>query len=141
MGQLKGAFSFYSVSSVRENTKMSYWVEKFDAIADRLKNEETPASVEGISGIALTEFARRDIAVEIYSEVLGCNIWFCSNDKIATQIRKDSQGQVCYTVEELRHLISLNPGPESLIKIHEAKRIFPKGKLNTITKENNDEQK
>lgn len=103
---------------------MSYWVEKFDEVAERLKQEETPATVEGISGTTLTEFARRDIAVEIYSEVLECNLWLCSNNKIAAQIRKDAPGQVCYTADELRHLLNLNPRPEDLIKVHNTKNIF-----------------
>ncbi len=104
---------------------MSYWLDKLDEIIEQQKNEETPLTLECIPGITLTEFARRDIAVEIYSDFLQCNLWLCSNNEMATQLKKDAPEQVCYTLDELRHLISLNPDPKSLQKINSAKSVFP----------------
>lgn len=104
---------------------MSYWVEKLNEIEKQLKEQETALTAECLPGIKLSEFERRDIAVEIYSEVLGCELWLCSNKYIAAQIREDAPGAVCYTVKELRHLLGLNPSPESLKTIHEAKAVFP----------------
>ncbi|MFI5324420.1 MAG: hypothetical protein ACHQ6U_13050 [Thermodesulfobacteriota bacterium] len=103
---------------------MSYWVDKIDALIEQQKREETPLTLECIPNITLFEFARRDIAVEIYSEVLNCNIWLCSNEKMVTQIMEDAPGAVCYTANELRHLLSLNPSPESLRRINDAKGTF-----------------
>ena len=91
--------------------------DKVKALQGRLNKE--------IERLKLSEFEQRDIAVEIHSEVLGCTLWLCSSDTMVTQIKEDAPGAVCYTVGELRHLLSLNPSPESLKKIHEAKAIYP----------------
>ena len=104
---------------------MSYWLEKIEEVIEKQIKEDTPLTVECIPGITLTEFARRDIAVEIYSDFLQCNLWLCSNNEMATQLKKDAPEQVCYTLDELRHLISLNPDPKSLQKINSAKSVFP----------------
>ncbi len=102
---------------------MSYWLDKIEEVIEKQIKEETPLTLECIPGITLAEFARRDIAVEIYSEFLQCKIWLCSNDEIATQLKKDAPEQVCYTLDEIRSLLTLNPSPESLKKIHEAKTV------------------
>ncbi len=104
---------------------MSYWLDRLDEIIEQQEKEETPLTVESIPGITLAEFARRDIAVEIYSDFLQCNLWLCSNNEMAAQIRRDAPEQVCYTLEELKCLLQLKPSPDSLIKIHEAKTSFP----------------
>jgi len=108
---------------------MSYWLDKIEEIIEQQKKEETPLTVECIPGITHAEFAKRDLAVEIYSDFLQCNIWLCSNDEIATQLKRDAPGQVCYTLDEIKSLLTLNPSPESLKKIHEAKIVFPNSKL------------
>lgn len=132
---------------------MSYWLNKLDEIIEEQKykpieekkeklinqkkaEEAAIISLERIPGMTLAEFARRDLAVEIYSEVLESNIWLCSNNEIMAQIKDEAPGQVCYIVEELRHLIRLGPSPESLKKIHEAKAIYPNSfikEVETIT--------
>jgi len=100
---------------------MGYWLNKLDAITDLQMQKEIESPFEGIHRITLAKFARRDMAVEIYSELLKCNLWFCSNDEMATQIKEDAPGAVCYTVSELRYLLKLMPCPESLKAIHEVK--------------------
>jgi len=104
---------------------MSYWLDRFDEIIEQQNKEATPLTVECIPGITLTEFARRDIAVEIYSDILGCNLWLCSNNEMVTQIRRDDPEKICYTLKELQHLLTLNPSPKSLKTIHEVKTIYP----------------
>lgn len=104
---------------------MSYWLDKLDELIEQEKKEETPTTLENIPGITLAEFARRNMAVEIYSELLGCNIWLCSNKEMAAQVKKDDPETVTYTTHELRELVKLNPDPEGLKKIHDAKRVFP----------------
>ena len=111
---------------------MSYWLDRFEEIIEQQKKEETPLTVESIPSITLAEFARRDIAVEIYSEYLGSNLWLCSNNEMAEQIKRDAPEQVCYTLDEIRSLLTLNPSPESLKKIHEAKLVFPNSNLKEI---------
>lgn len=112
---------------------MGYWLKKLDAITDlqqeaiseSQEQKDIKSSIVEIPSITLAEFARRDMAVEIYSELLKCNLWFCSNDEMATQIKEDAPGAVCYTVSELRYLLKLKPRPEDLRAIHEAKVINP----------------
>ncbi len=78
-----------------------------------------------IERMKLSELKDRDMAIQIYSEVLCCNLWLCSNDEIANQLKKDAPEQVRYTIKEIKSLLSLNPSPDSLKKIHEAKTSFP----------------
>lgn len=91
--------------------------------------EKEPVSIDSINGIDLSEFKRRSIAVEIYSEILNENIWFCSNEEMADQIQHDDQEAVCYTADELIKLIELNPSKEFLKKIHNTKTIFKNSKI------------
>jgi hypothetical protein len=96
----------------------------------------TKQDMSDISLITLSEFEQRDMAVEIYSEVLRCTLWLSSDNAMADQIKEEAPGAVCYTVSELRLLINLKPGPESLKKIHEAKVINPGSIIkDAITKE------
>jgi len=87
-------------------------------------------------GLPLSEFAKRDIAVEIYSNILDCTIWLCSNNSMVHQIKQDSPGAVCYTTQELKKLIEMNPGPHDLKRVHDAKTVFPGSTIiKTETKE------
>ena len=85
--------------------------------------EET-GNIVDIPFLLLSEFEKREIAVEIYSEFLNCSIWLCSDEDMADQIKMDSPEAVCYTTHELRDLIKLNASPESLKKINDAKGTF-----------------
>ena len=108
---------------------MSYWVNKLDELIEEQKNTEVPLTVESIPNITLNEFARREIAVEIFSEYLDCTLWLCSNNEMANQLRRDDPDKTCYTLEEIKHLLDINPSIESLKQIHEAKTIFPGTKI------------
>ena len=86
-------------------------------------------SIEKILGMTLSEFARLDTAIQIFSKVLDCEIWLCPTDSIASQIKQDDPEAVIYTVDELRGLIRLNPDPESLRGIHKIKSVFSTSRL------------
>lgn len=119
---------------------MGYWLNKLDAInelhqeaiSESQEQRDIMSPFERISSITLAEFAKRNLAVEIYSELLRCNLWLCSNDEMASQIREDTPGAVCYTVSELRHLIKLKPDPVSLKAIHEAKVMNPGSEIKEV---------
>lgn len=93
-------------------------------LQDKVKTLQARLNEE-VEHLKLLELAARDIAVEIYSEILNCRLWLCSNKKMAAQIREDALEELCYTVDELRHPLSLDPSPESLKTINEAKAVFP----------------
>lgn len=81
------------------------------------------------SKLLLSEFGKRNIALQIYSEYLSCEVWLCSNTGMQKQIKNDDPKAITYTVDELRHLIKLNPNPDELRGIHYAKEIFHKSKI------------
>jgi len=103
---------------------MSYWLDKIEETIEQQKKEYLPLTVENLPTITFGEFARRNIAVEIYSEFLGSNLWLCSNSEMATQLMNDAPAQVCYTLDEIKNLLTLNPSPDCIKKIHEAKTSF-----------------
>lgn len=82
-------------------------------------------NLDHILQLRLSELARRDIAMKIYSEILNCELWLCSNNDMAAQLKQDDAETVIYTVDELRRLIKLNPDPEELKAIHNIKSVFP----------------
>ncbi len=106
---------------------MSY-LQKLENLTEKQKSEPKPSSKE-ILQMSLSKFASRDLAVEIYSEVLRCKIWFCSNTDMAKQIKGDDPTAVCYTAGELQKLIELNPSKDFLKKIHDTKSVFKNSKI------------
>jgi hypothetical protein len=85
----------------------------------------TKQDMSDISLITLSEFERRDMAVEIYSDFLRCTLWLSSNEEMVAQVNEGAPGAVCYMASELRCLLKLKPRPEDLRAIHEAKVINP----------------
>ena len=96
---------------------------------EKIEAEKKPISLDSINRIELSEFKRRSIGVQIYSEVLNENIWFCSDNEIADQIQNDAPGAVCYTADELSKLIDLDPSKEFLEKIHNTKSVFEDSRI------------
>jgi len=82
-----------------------------------------------LKNLSIERFSRLNIGVEIYSEILNENIWFCSNEAMAKQILEDDPTAVCYTAEELQKLIELDPSKDFLKKIHDIKTVFNPSKL------------
>jgi len=99
--------------------------EKFEA-----RNQ--PLGVDEVCGISIDEFRKRNIAVEIYSQVLDEKIWFCSNTDMAKQIKGDDPEAVCYTTDELyelRELCLLDPSDEMLKGVNNVKSVFEDSKV------------
>lgn len=101
----------------------------FEVPEKEKKEEEQPQSSFDIAYMKLSELAKRDMAIEIRSEILDCRIWLCSNEEMVSQIRKDDPEAITYTVEELRELIRLNPTPDDIKRIHDAKSVFKRAKI------------
>lgn len=85
--------------------------------------------VSNLINVDLDEFSKRNIGIEIFSKVLNCEIWFCSNIQIVKQIKEDSPGSVCFVASELAELIKLNPDKNLLNTIYETKKTFENSKL------------
>ncbi|MDA2921090.1 hypothetical protein MYX76_16635 [Desulfobacterota bacterium AH_259_B03_O07] len=105
----------------------------WDEILGRENVEEeaqTPSfDIEGISRLTLFELSKRNMAIEIHSEFLGCNVWLCSNEGMVKHVKGDDPKGVCYTIDELRELIRLHPTPEEIEGIHNAKSVFKDSKI------------
>lgn len=82
-----------------------------------------------IASMELSDFAERVIAIEIYSEVLGSNIWFCPDDAMAKEIKGDIPGVICYTADELKHLLNLTPTPAEIKTLNLVKEGFKNSKI------------
>jgi len=110
------------------------YLAKAKQIADNLKQDNgsiTPQLIDlkSIPDLPITKFSKMDIAVEIHSEILNENIWFCSNQTMVDQLLEDDPTAVCYTADELQKLIELNPSKEFLKKINDIKTVFNHSKL------------
>jgi hypothetical protein len=78
-----------------------------------LEKKDNP-QIADIFPLTLTELGRRNMALEIYSEVLGCTIWLCSNTEMVKEIQKDNPSAICYTVDEVRRFLELKATQESI---------------------------
>ena len=76
---------------------MSY-LEIIDRVLEKQRKEKANPQRD-ISLLRLSELAKRNIAIEIYSEILGCTVWLCSNELMALQVKEDYPGAVTYTVD------------------------------------------
>jgi len=94
-----------------------------------------------IERMKLSELKDRDMAIQIYSEVLCCNLWLCSNTEMATQMKRDDPQATTYTVGELREIINLKPNPEELKALHDAKYVFPNSQIVDSKLNNKNEEK
>lgn len=80
--------------------------------------------LDQIPELKLSEFEKGDYSIEVYSTILKRPVWFCPDQEAVDGITRENPEAVCYTSAELRHLISLNPRPESLKSIHEGKAVL-----------------
>ena len=91
------------------------------------KSTEPTITKEQIVKMPLKEFNSSNLAVKVYSEVLGREIWFVSNEKIRDKVAT-SEGLATYLPHELMHFVKIGATPEELKKIHMVKEIFPGSK-------------
>ncbi len=89
-------------------------------------------SIEQILVMRLSKFSNSNIAVMIYSEILDFELWLCANDFMEYQIKEDEPEAVIYSEVELRELIRLNPDPEGIRTIHNAKTVFEGSKVVSV---------
>jgi len=88
------------------------------------QGETTPPSeltLESIPRLTLSELEKRNLAIEVHSDILNCTLWVCPSEEAVKQIRRDCPGAICYTVRELRELLKGNLSPEDLKRIHDVK--------------------
>jgi len=108
--------------------RMGRWIERLNT---RLVEFEDAIVFNSnkVPEISLTEVARCNIALKIYSSVLNCHVWFCPDEQMVEEILEDDPAAITYTVDEIMNLTKLNPSPEQLRRIHDAKEVFTGSKL------------
>jgi hypothetical protein len=94
-----------------------------------LEKRNSTEKDDNLPQLTLDEFAKRNIAIEMFSEILGSNVWLCSNEEMANQIKRDIPDAVCYTSDELRDLLNLYPTPEDIRKLNLVKGQFNNSKI------------
>lgn len=99
-----------------------YWTFHNSVTGDFIK---TKKFIESIPFIPLSELSERNMAIEVYSEVLKCKVWFCSNNDMVSRVRNDIPDAICYTVKDIRNLLTFNATTEMLKRIHSIKKVFP----------------
>jgi len=108
----------------------------WDTILKKQNHEFEPEiTIINFPKILLSEFKKCNMAVEVYSEFLDENIWFCSNEKMASQIKQDDPEAIVYTASELYELYELQelsllePSNEMLKGINNVKSVFKDSKI------------
>ena len=90
---------------------------------------ETTPTLDQVSLWTLSQLAKRNMAIEIYSEILDREVWLCSNELMVLQVKEDYPDAVTYTVDEMRELIRLNPTPEDIKRIYDAKSVLERSRI------------
>jgi len=104
------------------------YLELLESVSNRIQKEESLVdkliTEDLLPTISLNEFRKRKISALVYSEYLQDEIWFCSEDEIANQIKNDDPNAVTYTVSELIEIEKLKPDIKALKNIHQTKKCF-----------------
>jgi len=82
-----------------------------------------------LKNISLDKFKNLDYVIELHSEILNENVWFCSNEKMASQIKQDDPEAIVYTASELIELCNINPKEDLVKAIYYSKTVFQESKL------------
>jgi len=98
--------------------------ERQKSIKESFISLRSQLTVENLPSIKLSDFANLDCAIKIHSKVLNAEVWLCSDSEMEKQIQNDDPEAITYTVDELKQLIKLNPDPDGLRQIHQAKEVF-----------------
>ena len=83
----------------------------------------SPMHRDEVASMELTEFAKRNLAIQVYSELLGQQMCFVSNQEIRKKVAKE--GLPTYLPHELEHLITVKATSDEIKKIHMIKELFP----------------
>ncbi len=81
-----------------------------------------------LTEMKIKNFAKRNLAIQVYSKTLNEEVLFCSNASMEKKVRTDQPESVCYTADELLEIIKLDLTKERLMKFHELKKTF-RGKV------------
>jgi len=81
-----------------------------------------------LTEMKIKDFAKRNMAFEVFSRTLNEEVLFCSNVSMEKKVRADQPESVCYTADELLEIIKLDLTKERLMKFHELKKTF-RGKV------------
>ncbi len=97
-------------------------------VKNEIVTQEYKANFLPISEMKIQDFAKRNLAFQIYSNTLNEEIWFCSNKSMENKIRIDDPDSTYYTADELLEIIKLDLTKERLKKFHDLKKTF-RGKV------------
>jgi hypothetical protein len=81
-----------------------------------------PINDKQIETMSLDAFSKSNLAVKIWSDLLGEEVYFCSDEKMVDKIK--GEGLVCYLPHELKYLVAVKPTKDVVRKVHEIKALF-----------------
>ena len=143
---------------VTEFKSLTGWLGQFDLDSDELKEklpelyqgiqkalekmdnafvqEDLPAfqsAVNEVKGL-YTEapFSCRQVAIKVYSELLGCNLWVVRDKEGIKALRGQGVKEAIYTQDEIKRLSNL--GKDFLNGLHRFKEVFSEGTIEEINK-------
>lgn len=108
---------------------MGRWTTRLTEKQRVQQNTDPLPNLEQILGMRISELAKRNIALKIYSEVLGCEIWLCGTEEMSNQLTQDNPETTIYTANEMRNLLRLYPTPEVIKRIHNVKSLFNRSRI------------
>ena len=79
-------------------------------------------TAERVAAMKLSDFARAGLIVEVWSEVVGADILFVSDNVHRSKLK--GRSEVVYRARELKKLARLPPDPPHLRTVHMVKEIF-----------------
>jgi len=93
-------------------------------LVDLIRQRCPPALPDEVTVAAMTldEFAAAGLTVRVWSNVLGCEVLFVSDDVPDAEL--EGTDLPIYRTDELRKLELLRPRPRDLRRIHDVKTIF-----------------
>ena len=101
---------------------MSY-VDVAREVLAQIDAGEPSSEVKGrVAAMPLDEFATAGLTVRVWSNVLGCEVLFVSDNVPAAEL--EGTDLPIYRTDELRKLVLLRPRPRDLRRIHDVKNIF-----------------
>jgi hypothetical protein len=77
---------------------------------------------QSVENMTLEEFADAGRAVKVFSEILGEDIYLCSDENAMKMVH--AEGLVAYLPDELMAIHQAHPSSEALKLIHEVKKSF-----------------